>query len=88
MFDISFWLPENSSLSKNDVHELIRDLGNDWVEQVHIFDEFTHPKTGRKSQSYKVIYRHLERTLTKAEVNKVHQKIQLALTSKFGVTIR
>jgi phenylalanyl-tRNA synthetase beta subunit len=32
--------------------------------QVELFDEFTHPKTGRKSKAFHVVFRSPERTLT------------------------
>jgi phenylalanyl-tRNA synthetase alpha chain len=74
--DVAFWLRSSSSSAgggtranthdfhENDVMEIVRDIGGDIVEDVTKVDEFTHPKTGRKSLCYRINYRSLERTLT------------------------
>lgn len=89
--DLAFWLPAELSLdsfSSNDFYDLVRNVGGDVVEQVSLFDKFTHPKTGRSSLCFRIIYRHMERTLTKKEVNDIHAKIGDEVTQKFNVTIR
>lgn len=89
--DLSFWLPADlpmEAFSANDFYDLVRDVGGDVVEQVTLNDKFTHPKTGRNSLSFRIIYRHMERTLTKKEVNNVHEKIAQDLVEKYHVTIR
>lgn len=89
--DISFWLPlpqEGYEFCKNDFYDLIRSLGGDLIEQVECFDEFFHPKKQRESQSYRITYRHMERTLTQEEVNKIHSEIEKAAVSRLNVQIR
>ncbi|KAF4528196.1 hypothetical protein B566_EDAN014021 [Ephemera danica] len=86
--DISFWLPENNKFEPNDFYELVRGIGGDIVEQVSLVDKFQHPKTQRHSHCYRITYRHMERTLTQAEVNQIHQQIAQAATQQFGITIR
>lgn len=49
---------------------------------------FKHPKTGKSSLCFRIVYRHMERTLTQDEVNGVHKKIEEAATAKLGVKIR
>ncbi|TQS32475.1 hypothetical protein Golomagni_07202, partial [Golovinomyces magnicellulatus] len=69
--DVSFWIGSTSaaggntkgSFHENDVMELVRGVGGDVVEDVRLIDEFTHPKTGRRSMAYRIVYRSLERTL-------------------------
>ncbi|CED83805.1 phenylalanyl-trna synthetase [Phaffia rhodozyma] len=91
--DLSFWLPDESTsteerLHENDVCDIFRDIAGDMVESVEKFDEFVHPKTGRRSLSYRVVYRSMERTLTNTEVSELHSKVNDALIAKFGITIR
>ncbi|CAI7935572.1 phenylalanine--tRNA ligase, mitochondrial isoform X1, partial [Podarcis lilfordi] len=40
--NISFWLP-SEKYSENDFYDLVRTIGGDVVEKVHLIDEYTHP---------------------------------------------
>ncbi|CAL1528053.1 unnamed protein product [Lymnaea stagnalis] len=84
--DISFWIPD--SFTSNDFYDIVRSVGGDLVEQVKLIDEFKHPKTGRSSHCYRIVYRHMEKTLTQEEANEVHQLIEAAAASQLGVEIR
>jgi phenylalanyl-tRNA synthetase alpha chain len=98
--DVAFWLRSSSSSAggggqangqdfhENDVMEIVRDIGGDVVEDVTKMDEFTHPKSGRKSVSYRINYRSLERTLTNKEANGFHDQVRNALVEKLGVELR
>ncbi|KAJ0171456.1 hypothetical protein K1T71_013006 [Dendrolimus kikuchii] len=89
--DISFWLPENITVEtfmNNDFYDLVRDIGGDIIEQVKLKDKFIHPKTKKHSLCYNIVYRHLERTLTQEEVNKIHKEIEKATVDAFNVVIR
>jgi phenylalanyl-tRNA synthetase alpha chain len=98
--DVAFWLRSSSSSAggglgansqdfhENDVMEIVRDIGGDVVEDVTKVDEFTHPKTGRKSLCYRINYRSLERTLTNEEANGYHDQVRKALVEKLGVELR
>lgn len=68
--------------------EIVRSVAGDVVEDVKLVDEFTHPKTGRRSMCYRINYRSLERTLTNAETNDMHDEVNKALVEKLGVEIR
>ncbi|KAI0025139.1 phenylalanyl-tRNA synthetase mitochondrial precursor [Xylariomycetidae sp. FL0641] len=97
--DVAFWLKSTSAAGggananaqdfhQNDVMEIIRTIAGDVVEDVALIDEFTHPKTGRRSLCFRINYRSLERTLTHDETNHVHSLVCEALTRKLGVEIR
>lgn len=94
--DVSFWVNAADSdasataatVHENDVMELVRNVAGDVVEDVRLIDEFTHPKTGRKSVAYRIIYRSLERTLTNDEANDFHDTVRRTLVSNLGVELR
>jgi phenylalanyl-tRNA synthetase alpha chain len=89
--DISFWLPteeENKKYSSNDFYDLVREIGGDLVEQVELKDEFQNKKTKKISHCYRIIYRSVDRTLSQAEVNKIHKEIETRAAEKLGVKIR
>ncbi|KAJ5776180.1 uncharacterized protein N7511_001191 [Penicillium nucicola] len=98
--DVAFWLPGaavtgGSSAAggavpfhENDVMEVVRLVGGDLVEDVTLIDEFTHPKTARKSMCYRINYRSLERTLTNEETNEIDLKVREKLVGDLGVELR
>ncbi|KAH8888354.1 phenylalanyl-tRNA synthetase [Thozetella sp. PMI_491] len=97
--DVSFWLRSSSAAGgstaasaqdfhENDLMEVVREIGGDKIEDVKLVDAFTHPKTGRRSVCYRINYRSLERTLTNAETNAMHDEVTKQLTEKLGVEIR
>ncbi|KAK2596232.1 phenylalanyl-tRNA synthetase alpha subunit, mitochondrial [Conoideocrella luteorostrata] len=94
--DVSFWLASTSAAGgntrgnfhENDIMEIVRSVAGDVVEDVRVIDEFTHPKTGRKSLAYRIVYRSLERTLTNEEANGFHEAVREALVKELGVELR
>lgn len=95
--DVSFWISNTTSAAggntkgtfhENDVMELVRNVAGDVVEDVRLIDEFTHPKTGRKSMAYRIVYRSLERTLTTEEANQFHETVRQMLVRELGVELR
>jgi phenylalanyl-tRNA synthetase alpha chain len=98
--DVAFWLRSSPSSAgggsranakdfhENDVMEIVRDIGGDVVEDVTLVDDFTHPRSGRKSLCYRINYRSLERTLTNEEANWYHEDVRKALVDKLGVELR
>ena len=97
--DVTFWLRGTSSAGggsaasiqdfhENDIMEFVRDFAGDLVEDVKLADEFTHPKTGRKSLCYRIHYRSLERTLNNVEVTALHKELCKSMSQKLGVEIR
>lgn len=86
--DVSFWLPAESLLHVNDVMEIVRTHGNDLVENVTSIDEFVHPKSGKRSQCYRINYQSMDRNLTNDEINDIHKNVENDLINYFNVTIR
>ncbi|CAK9830447.1 Probable phenylalanine--tRNA ligase, mitochondrial [Anthophora retusa] len=86
--DISFWLPEDKHYSSNDFYDLVREVGGDRIQQVVLKDEFIHPTTKRLSHCYRITYRHMERTLSKLEVNNIHKQIKQQVSEKLHVKVR
>ncbi len=91
--DISFWLPEggeeaDDAYNCNDFYDLVRSLGGDDVEQVRLIDDFYHAKKGQRSHCYRIVYRSMERQLTQAEANQIHDRIEKEATRRFGVQVR
>lgn len=84
---MSFWLPDDT-FSSNDFYDLVKEIGGDIVEQVKLIDEFKHPKQGKTSHTYRIIYRDMERNLTQKEINIIHQKIGDSSMKNLGVTLR
>lgn len=84
--DIAFWIPDG--FSQNNFSEIVRETGGDLVENVSEVDAFTHPKTGRSSKCYRIIYRSNERTLTNEEVNELDEKIKTISVEKLQIEIR
>lgn len=90
IFDLSFWLPEagNEHWSANDVHAIVLEVGGDLVEQVCLADDWTRPSDGRRSNTYRIVYRSHERALTGPELNSVHGRIEEALVRQLKVSMR
>ncbi len=89
MRDISFVV--HKDFIPNDYFDLIRDIGGDLVEQVELLDKYENAeKFGGDNLSYtfRITYRSLEKTLSNAEVNTLHGKLEEATTSNFGAKIR
>ncbi|CAD7011701.1 unnamed protein product [Ceratitis capitata] len=90
--DLSFWLPlgveVDAGFACNDFYDLVRTVAGDVVEQISLIDRFKNRKTGKSSLCFRIVYRHMERTLTQAEVNDIHKRIADACVENFRVEIR
>lgn len=89
--DISF-IVDKGTFNLNAYYDNVRDTaGDDYVEQVKILDQYENAeKFGQNKISYtfRIIYRHINRTLTGEEVNKLHEDLHRVTEVKYGAEIR
>lgn len=73
-----------------DIEDIIKKQGGNMVEKIKFFDIYKGKQieAGKKSIAYSISYRLSNKTLTDAEVNKVHDKILKALEYKLGAQLR
>jgi len=74
--DISFIIDKNINL--NNYYEIVRDFAENLIEEVELIDEYEDEKkfgNDKKSYTFRIVYRSLERTLTNEEVNKIQEAI-------------
>lgn len=84
--DITFWIPP--AFNENDFSELVRETAGDIVESLKLLDSFVHPKTQRASRCYRINYRHMDRSLTNAEINELQEEVRRLAVAKLGVELR
>ncbi len=87
--DISFVI--DKSINLNNYYELVRDLAGNLIEEVKLIDEFENEEKfgkDKKSYTFHIVYRSLEKTLTNEEVNEIHDKITERTKEEFKVIIR
>jgi len=77
-----------SAFHENDLFEAVREVAGDMAESVKLVDTFKHPKTGRTSHCYRIVYRHMDRTLVNKEVVVTHNRIRDLLTQRLGLELR
>ena len=85
--DVSFWLPD-TGFTENNLCEVVRGAAGDLVEAVTLLDAFTHPKSGRTSNCFRIAYRSMERSLTDEEINSIQEQVRSELTSRLGAELR
>lgn len=76
------------SFHENDFFALVREVAGDLCEDVKLVDSFTHPKTGRSSQCYRILYRSMDRTVTNEEVDKLQDEVRDKIKSQLGLQLR
>lgn len=68
----------------------IREAKPDWLQDIIVFDIFRGGaiSSGKKSVAYRITYRSADRTLTDAEVNRVHEKVKAAVKKSLRCEVR
>ena len=89
--DISF-IVDKKSFNLNAYYETVREVvGDDYVEEVEVIDKYEDDvKFGKDKTSYtfRIVYRHLEKTLTNVEVNNLHEKLHDMTEVKYQAVVR
>ncbi|KAK9448088.1 phenylalanine--tRNA ligase [Limtongia smithiae] len=89
--DIAFWLRNGSApedFHDNDFMDIVREQAGNLVEDVKLIDKFTHPKNGKHSLCYRVVFQSMERTLTSDEISEIQNKITDVVRTQYGVSPR
>lgn len=87
--DISFIIDKNISL--NNYYELVQDVAEGLVEEVKLIDSYENAEkfgADKKSYTFHIVYRSLEKTLTNEEVNVIHDKITEKTKKELNATVR
>ncbi|MEK7642607.1 MAG: hypothetical protein AAB392_02305 [Patescibacteria group bacterium] len=88
--DISFI--SNKDFSPNDFFDLIREVaGDDIMEEVKLLDQYEDDQKfgeSKKSFTFRIVYRSLERTLLGTEVDLLHSKLESKAKELFDVALR
>lgn len=86
--DISLLVDDDTAVAA--IREVIRGVREDLLEKVELFDIYRGKQVpeGKKSASFTLTYRASDRTLTDAEVSKVHEAILGALRLRLKAVLR
>lgn len=88
--DISFVV--SNTFTPNDYFDLIREtVGDDMIEEVALIDKYENEQKFGKdkvSYAYRITYRSLDRTLTNAEVDALHKKLEETTQNSYQANIR
>jgi len=87
--DISFVIDKTINL--NHYYELVRDQAHNLIEQVELVDSYENEEkfgAGKKSYTFRITYRSLEKTLTDDQVNAIHEKIIEKTKQELNAVIR
>jgi len=87
--DISFIIDKNLNL--NNYYEIVRDFAENLIEEDRLIDEYEDENKfgqGKKSYTFRIVYRSPERTLINEEINKIQEKIRQKTVQDLGAVLR
>jgi len=87
--DISFIIDKNINL--NNYYEIVRDFADDLIEEVKLLDEYENEEKfgqDKKSYTFRITYRSMERTLTNEEINKIQDEIRKKTEQDLSAVLR
>jgi len=87
--DISFIIKKDVNL--NNYYEIVRDFADDLIEEVKLLDEYENDEkfgADKKSYTFRIVYRSMERTLTNEEINAIQEKIRQKTEKDLNAELR
>lgn len=80
----------DEKLFSQEIIDKIKEAGENYVEEVVLFDVYTGKQiqSGKKSLAYSIRYRSPEKTLTDEEVDEIHRRVVSQLEQNFGAVLR
>lgn len=87
--DISFIV--DNTFIPNNYFDLVRDVVGDMAEEMALIDTYANEAkfgAGKVGYAYRITYRSLDRTLTSAEVDEMHKKLEEATKNTYNASIR
>jgi phenylalanyl-tRNA synthetase alpha chain len=84
--DVSFYIDDK--FNENDIFEIIRSVTGDMVENVQCVDTFTNKANNKVSKCYRILFRHMDRTVTNEEINQYQVKIRDDLKNILNLELR
>lgn len=87
--DISFIV--KNDFVPNDYFDFVREEAPGLIEEVSLIDKYENEEKfgqGKISYAFRITYRSLDRTLTSAEVDYIHKKMENVTTKVFGGIVR
>jgi len=84
--DISFWVGE--TYHENQFYELAREISKDLIEEIRLTDKFTHPKTEKTNNTFRITYRSTDRSLTNEEINVIQETLRKSVVEQLDVELR
>jgi phenylalanyl-tRNA synthetase beta chain len=83
--DIAIWVPADTN--RGDLHDFLWKCAGDLIASLYLIDDFMHPKSGRRSLAYRLVFQSFEKTLTDDEV-KPYMEAVYAAVRKEGWEVR
>lgn len=89
--DISF-IVDKAAFNLNRYYEVVREvIDAEFIEEVKLLDHFDDEQKfgkGKTSYTFRIVYRHLDRTLTNAEIDEMHKKLEKQTKAEFSAAVR
>jgi phenylalanyl-tRNA synthetase alpha chain len=84
--DITFFIDEN--FNDNDFFEIVRNVTGELVEDVKCIDTFVNSKINKTSKCFRILYRHMDRTVTNEEINDFQIKLRELVQNELKLELR